>query len=128
MIGTLVTDLIAQTELNIRTHAPQSVDDVRAALPLVAFSAEMHELNRELKSFLRTQLYRHYRVMRMSAKSQRIISDLFHAFTGNPRLLPPQFSPPDESERVRAVADYIAGMTDRYAIREHRRIFSIEDI
>jgi dGTPase len=128
MIGTLVTDLIAQTELNIRTQAPQSVDDVRAAPPLVAFSEGMRELNRELKSFLRTQLYRHYRVMRMSAKSQRIISDLFLAFTGDPRLLPSQFSPLDESGRVRAVADYIAGMTDRYAIREHRRIFSIEDI
>jgi dGTPase len=128
MIGTLVTDLIAQTELNIRTHAPQSVDDVRAAPPLVAFSTGMSELNRELKSFLRTQLYRHYRVMRMSAKSQRIISDLFHVFTDDPRLLPPQFSPRKESERARAVADYIAGMTDRYAIREHRRIFAIEDI
>jgi dGTPase len=128
MIGTLVTDLIAQTELNIRTHAPQSVDDVRAAPPLVAFSDGMRELNRELKAFLRTQLYRHYRVMRMSAKSRRIISDLYQAFTGDPRLLPPQFSPKEESERARAVADYIAGMTDRYAIREHRRIFAIEDI
>ena len=128
MIGTLVTDLIAQTELNIRTQAPQSVDDVRAAPPLVAFSEGMRELNRELKSFLRTQLYRHYRVMRMSAKSQRVISDLFTAFTDDPRLLPPQFNPQVESLRVRAVADYIAGMTDRYAIREHRRIFAIEDI
>ena len=128
MIGTLVTDLIEQTELNIRTQAPQSVDDVRAAPPLVAFSEGMRELNRELKSFLRTQLYRHYRVMRMSAKSQRIISDLFHAFTDDPRLLPPQFAPTEESKRARAVADYIAGMTDRYAIREHRRIFAIEDI
>ena len=88
----------------------------------------MRELNRELKAFLRTNLYRHYRVMRVSSKSQRIISDLFQAFTGDPRLLPPQFSPESESERTRAVADYIAGMTDRYAIREHRRIFAIEDI
>jgi dGTPase len=128
MIGTLVTDLIAQTELNIRTHAPHSVDEVRAAPPLVAFSEGMREFNRELKAFLRTNLYRHYRVMRMSAKSQRVISDLFQAFTGDPRLLPPQFSPKNESERARAVADYIAGMTDRYAIREHRRIFAIEDI
>ena len=128
MIGTLVTDLIAQTELNIRIQAPQSVEDVRAAPPMVAFSEGMRELNRELKSFLRTQLYRHYRVMRMSAKSQRVISDLFKAFTDDPRLLPPQFNPQVESLRVRAVADYIAGMTDRYAIREHRRIFAIEDI
>jgi len=128
MINTLVTDLIGQTELNIRKHAPQSVDDVRAARPIVAFSAEMHELNRELKAFLRAHLYRHYRVMRMTTKARRIIGDLFNAFYEDPRLLPPQFNPSAEPERSRAVADYIAGMTDRYAIREHRRIFSIEEI
>ena len=128
MINTLVTDLIAQTEQNIWTHAPHSVDDVRIAPPLVAFSAEMHDLNRELKAFLRTHLYRHYRVMRMTAKARRIIGDLFNAFIEDSRLLPPQFNPPTESERTRSVADYIAGMTDRYAIREHRRIFAIEEI
>ena len=128
MINTLVTDLIGQTELNIRSLVPQSVDDVRAAPPIVAFSTEMHELNRELKAFLRTYLYRHYRVMRMTAKARRIIGDLFNAFYEDPRLLPPQFNPSAEPERSRAVADYIAGMTDRYAIREHRRIFAIEEI
>ncbi|BCK86338.1 deoxyguanosinetriphosphate triphosphohydrolase-like protein [Sideroxyarcus emersonii] len=128
MINTLVTDLIGQTEHNIRTLAPQSVDDVRHAPPLVAFSDEMHELNRELKTFLRTHLYRHYLVMRMTAKARRIIGDLFEAFTEDPRLLPPQFKPPTESGHTRSVADYIAGMTDRYAIREHRRIFAIEEI
>lgn len=127
MINTLVTDLIAQTERNIRTHAPQSVDDVRAAPPVVAFSAEMHELNRELKAFLRTHLYRHYRVMRMTAKARRIIGDLFDAFMEDPRLLPPQFNAAAEIERARSVADYIAGMTDRYAIREHRRLFAVEE-
>jgi dGTPase len=127
MINTLVTDLIAQTEKNIRKHAPQSVDDVRVAPPLVAFSAEMHEFNRELKAFLRTNLYRHYRVMRMSAKSQRIINDLFGAFMDDPRLLPPQFASQAEGGQVRAIADYIAGMTDRYAIREHRRLFAVEE-
>ena len=128
MINTLVTDLIAQTERNILTHAPQSVDEVRAAPSIAAFSAEMHELNRELKAFLRTHLYRHYRVMRMTAKARRIIGDLFDVFIEDPRLLPPQFNPAAESERSRSVADYIAGMTDRYAIREHRRIFAIEEI
>jgi dGTPase len=126
MINTLVTDLIAQTEENIRAHAPQCVEDIRAAPPLVAFSAEMHELNRELKAFLRTQLYRHYRVMRMTAKASRIIGDLFKAFMEDPRLLPPQFMP-QETNGSRLVADYIAGMTDRYAIREHRRLFAIEE-
>jgi dGTPase len=126
MIGTLVTDLIAQTEHNIREYAPKTVEDVRAAPPLVAFSEEMLELNRELKAFLRTHLYRHYRVMRMSAKSQRIITDLFKAFMEDPRLLPPRFMP-QEANSSRLVADYIAGMTDRYAIREHRRLFAVEE-
>ena len=128
MINTLVTDLITQTEYNILAHAPQSADEVRTAPPLVAFSGGMHELNRELKTFLRTHLYRHYRVMRMTAKARRIIGDLFQAFMDDPRLLPPQFNPRMESARARSVADYVAGMTDRYAIREHRRIFAIEEI
>ncbi len=127
MINTLVTDLVAQTEQNIRAYAPQSVNEARAAPPLVAFSTEMHELNRELKAFLRTHLYRHYRVMRMTAKARRIIGDLFQAFMEDPRLLPPQFNPAAAPERARSVADYIAGMTDRYAIREHRRLFAVEE-
>jgi len=127
MIGTLVTDLIRQTGLNIREHAPQNVVDVRNAPPLAAFSPEMRELNRELKAFLRTHLYRHYRVMRMTAKARRIINDLFQAFIADSRLLPPQLSSVSESERARSVADYIAGMTDRYAIKEHRRLFSVEE-
>jgi dGTPase len=127
MINTLVTDLIAQTEHNLRTQAPQSVNDVRNAAPIVAFSPEMKELNRELKAFLRTHLYRHYRVMRMTAKARRIIGDLFNVFMEDPRLLPPQFNPPEEADRARSVADYIAGMTDRYAIREHRRLFAVEE-
>ena len=128
MINTLVTDLIRQTEVNIRQHAPRNVEEVRSAPLLVAFSPEMQEQNRELKAFLRIHLYRHYRVMRMTAKARRIIGDLFHAFVEDPRLLPPQFNPVADSERARAVADYIAGMTDRYAIREHRRIFAVEEI
>lgn len=128
MINTLVTDLICQTEANIRQYAPRSADDVRNASPLVAFSLEMQEQNRELKVFLRTNLYRHYRVMRMTAKARRIIGDLFHAFVDDPRLLPSQFNPSSEAERSRAVADYIAGMTDRYAILEHRRLFAVEEI
>jgi dGTPase len=128
MINALVSDLIAQTEDNITRYSPKSIDDVRAALPLVAFSPEMHEKNRELKAVLRTQLYRHYRVMRMSAKARRIISDLFEVFMDDSRLLPPQFFPQSEQSKARLVSDYIAGMTDRYAIREHRRIFAVEEI
>jgi dGTPase len=128
MINTLVGDLINQTEKNIQTQKLHDVSDVRTVPPLVAFSEPMVELNRELKKFLRTNLYRHYRVMRMSAKARRIISELFNAFMEDRRLLPPQFSHLNENVHARSVADYIAGMTDRYAIREHRRIFAIDEI
>jgi dGTPase len=128
MINALVSDLMLETEKNLQRYAPQDLEDIRNAPPIVAFSAELVEQSRELKAFLRTRLYRHYRVMRMSAKAHRIISDLFHTFMDDPRLLPPQFQQQAEVDRPRAVADYIAGMTDRYAIREHRRIFAVEEM
>ncbi|MGO8753985.1 MAG: deoxyguanosinetriphosphate triphosphohydrolase [Gallionellaceae bacterium] len=127
MINTLVTGLIHETEKNIKLHAISNLNDVRKSPPVAAFSAEMHEENRELKIFLRTHLYRHYRVMRMSAKAHRIISNLFKAFMEDSRLLPPQYQRQAEDDRARAVSDYIAGMTDRYAIREHKRLFAIEE-
>lgn len=128
MINTLVTDLIQQSERNLAAQKLSSIEDVRNAPAMIAFSPEMNEQQRELKTFLRTQLYRHYKVMRMSTKAQRIISDLFGVFMADSRLLPPQFQASNETERVRAIADYIAGMTDRYAIREHRRIFAVEEV
>ncbi|MDP2759428.1 MAG: deoxyguanosinetriphosphate triphosphohydrolase [Sideroxyarcus sp.] len=127
MINALVTDLIRQTELNIREASPGSVDEVRNSPPLASFSPEMQELSRELKGFLRTHLYRHYRVMRMTAKARRIIEELFRAFFEDPRLLPPQFNSLRRAHSARVVADYIAGMTDRYAIREYRRLFVVEE-
>lgn len=126
MINTLVSDLITCTEANVAACAPSSIDAVRAAPQLVEFSPEVAAAAKELKAFLRTELYRHYKVMRMSAKAQRIIRDLFDAFMADNRLLPPDFQRADSSARARAVADYIAGMTDRYAIREHRRIYAVE--
>ncbi len=127
MINTLVTDLIRETENNIRLHAIRELDDVRKAPPLAAFSSAVREQNGELKIFLRTHLYRHYRVMRMSAKAQRIVSNLFNSFMQDSRLLPPQYQRQAEDDGARAVSDYIAGMTDRYAIREHKRLFAIEE-
>jgi dGTPase len=127
MIGTLVTDLINQTELNIRSSSVQSLDDVRAAPTLAAFSNELLEQQRELKIFLHTNLYRHYRVMRMSTKARRIIIELFQAFMSDNRLLPPQSKRQAEIDQPRAVADYVAGMTDRYAIKEYRRLFAVEE-
>lgn len=128
MINAQVNDLMAETQKNIRAHAIKNIDDVRAAPALVSFSAEIHEQNKEMKSFLHTNLYRHYRVMRMSAKASRIIGDLFQAFMDDRRMLPPQYIKQADVNHARAVADYIAGMTDRYAIREHRRIFAVEEI
>jgi dGTPase len=127
MINTLVTDLIRQSESNISSQAPSTLEAVRNAPALIAYSPEISEQQRALKNFLRIHLYRHYRVLRMSAKAQRIISDLFGIFMADSRLLPPQFQSLAEHDRARAVADYIAGMTDRYAIREHRRIFAVEE-
>src|SRR5450830_1628422 len=127
MINTLVSDLIRQSERNISTRSPVTLEDVRSAAAMIAYSPEMNEQQRALKNFLHTHLYRHYRVLRMSAKAQRIISELFGIFMADSRLLPPQFQSLAEQDRARAVADYIAGMTDRYAIREHRRIFAVEE-
>ncbi len=127
MINTLVTDLIRQSENNITSQNIATLEDVRSAPALIAYSPSVNEQQRELKNFLRTRLYRHFRVLRMSAKSQRILSDLFGVFMADNRLLPPQYQRQVEFDRARAVADYIAGMTDRYAIREHRRIFAVEE-
>ncbi len=130
MINTLVNDLIRQSAANIAAQKLQTLEDVRNAPALIAFGNELNAEQRELKKFLYSHLYRHYRVMRMSAKAQRIISELFDVFMEDNRLLPTQFQSGDvqsETARARTVADYIAGMTDRYAIREHKRIFAVEE-
>ena len=95
--------------------------------PLIGFSAGIQEEQQELKKFLHKHLYQHYRVARMSNKARRIVTDLFRAFFGDARLLPPEFQARAESDLARAIADYVAGMTDRYAIREHRRLFTVEE-
>ena len=128
IINTLILDLVAATRAHIENSAVQTLDEVRAAPPLVAFSPAVLEEHRELKRFLRQDLYRHYKVARMSTKASRIITDLFTAFIGDARLLPPEHQARESLEGARAVADYIAGMTDRYAMREHRRIFAVEEI
>jgi len=127
MINTLIVDLIQTTSRNIAAANPRSIDAVRAAGPLVGFSPQMHEEAAALKRFLFRHLYRHYLVMRMSAKAQRIISDLFGAFMSDSRLLPPQYQAAHGTDQPRLIANYIAGMTDRYAIREHRRIFAVSE-
>ena len=128
IINALILDLIATTRSNLSASAVNSIDDVRAAAPLAAFSPALLDEHRELKRFLHRHLYRHYKVARMSAKASRIITDLYTAFIGDARLLPPEHQARESLEGARAVADYIAGMTDRYAMREHRRIFAVEEI
>lgn len=128
MIGTVVTDLIRQSARNIRDCAPLTMADVRVAPPLIAFSEKIHRGQQELKQFLRSNLYQHYRVARMSAKARRIVTDLFGAFLADPKLLPPEFQVRAGEDPPRAISDYVAGMTDRYAILEYRRLFAVEGI
>ena len=126
MINALVVDLTQESGHRIADAAPADVDDVRAAAPLAAFSVAMRQDADELKSTLHDELYRHYRVMRMSAKARRIVSDLFAAFLAEPRLLPEDHQKRAAVEAPRAIADYVAGMTDRYAIKEHKRLFAVD--
>ncbi len=128
MIDAQVTDLLAESARRIAEVAPASPADVHAAPALIGFTESMRAENRSLKLFLRDHLYQHYEVLRMTAKARAVIRDLFAAFTTDPRLLPPQFRALADAEGVqRAVADYIAGMTDRYAMKEHRRLFAVGD-
>ena len=125
MIDTLVSDLIGESERRIAAVAPAGIDDVRAAPALVAFSAPIRAEADVLKTFLLGNLYRHPEVMRMTTKAGRIVRELFAAFHGEPRLLPVEHCARLAREGPRAIADYIAGMTDRFAIREHRRLFAV---
>jgi dGTPase len=133
IINRQVVDLIETSTRCLEEAAPADIDAVRTqGQPLIAFSDGMREQNLELKRFLRTRLYRHYRVHRMTAKAARTITALFTAFLDDPRLLPSdvqqQAAMKEEQHgkdgRARVVADYIAGMTDRYAIAEYERTFN----
>jgi dGTPase len=128
MINTLVVDLLAEARRRIAAATPTSIEAVRAAPPLVAFSEPVRAEAEALKLFLRDHLYRHYQVMRMTEKARRILRELFEAFLNEPRLLPTDHRRRAEHDRPRAIADYVAGMTDRYAIKEHRRLFAVGEI
>ncbi len=127
MINILVVDLCHTSAQNIAEIAPKNIQDIRQAPYLIGFSEAIAKKNLELKQFLRKNLYHHYKVNRMSAKAMRIIRELFDVFFGDPSLMPPEHQINSESDKARAVADYIAGMTDRFAIREHRRLFTVEE-
>ncbi len=128
MINTMALDLVSRTRASIAAAGVQSLADVRAAPRLVGYSEELLPRLRELKRFLAENLYRHYQVLRMTDKARRIIADLFDAFMADPRLLPPQHQERARADKARAIADYIAGMTDRYAMKEHRRLCAVGEI
>ncbi|MGI9224640.1 MAG: deoxyguanosinetriphosphate triphosphohydrolase [Woeseiaceae bacterium] len=127
MINTVVTDLIETTQRNINAVAPASIDEIRAAgRQLVTFSDEIAEQHQSLKTFLSRHLYRHEQKLAMTRKVQVVLEELFAAFMSDAQRMPAEFSSAaesaDERTRARVVADYIAGMTDRYAFAEHDRI------
>ena len=129
MINALVCDMIETTAANVAREQPRDLGEARLGPALVGFSDELREAQRELKRFLHKHLYQHYQVLRMTSKAQRIVSDLFSAFLADPRLLPPQYqAKTGDDDQPRHVADYIAGMTDRYAMKEHRRLFAVGEI
>jgi len=128
MINVLIVDLIEESGRRIAQASPRSIDEVRAAPVLVAFAAGMRGEADELKRFLHDHLYRHFQVMRMAEKAKRIVRELFAAFRDEPRLLPDDHRRRVDVEGPRAIADYVAGMTDRYAMREHRRLFAVGDL
>jgi dGTPase len=130
LITALADDLIETSSARIAEFAPRHIDDVRAAPPLIRFSEGMRKDATELKRFLYANLYRHYKVNRMRVKASRIVRELFESFMAEPVLLPPDYQDKsgDVNKQARKIADYIAGMTDRYAIREHRRLFSLDEL
>lgn len=132
LIGSMIGDVIAETKARIEAAQPRSAADVRALdRPLVGFSREMNDHNATLKGFLFTRMYRHYRVNRSMSKAKRIVRDLFGLLHREPGLLPPEWQTGCDGvegfKTARRVCDYIAGMTDKFAIEEHRRLFDLDD-
>ena len=131
MINHLVVDLIETSRARLLDSGVRDIEEVRAYdEPLLMHSDEVHEDSQELKQFLRRNLYQHYRVLRMSKKAARVISKMFEAFMDDYRILPTQYhtlssemAGDSDSALARVIADYIAGMTDRFAITEYRRLF-----
>ena len=125
LINVLVTDLIETTSAAVHAAGVASLEEVRAAgRPLVGLSSEVHRQNRDLKAYLRTHLYQHHRIERMKDKASRVLHALCERYLENPRLLPDDARRRAEAEGIhRAIADYVAGMTDRYASEEYQRLF-----
>jgi dGTPase len=131
LTNAMTEDLIAETTRNVGRLNIKTVDDVRGAPePTASFSTEMAAHDVALKDFLFRNMYRHFRVNRSVSKAKRIVNELFALFLAEPHVLPPEWAAlcgaAKSLETARIVCDYIAGMTDRFAIQEHRRLFAIE--
>jgi dGTPase len=130
LIDRMVTDLLGEARRRIARHAPESPDEVRACPePLVAFSADLAPAVSALREFLRLRLYRHYKVNRMTLKARRVVRELVEGLLAAPECLPEKWRAAAAGPGARATAevvrDYIAGMTDRYALDEHDRLFKL---
>ncbi|WND02632.1 deoxyguanosinetriphosphate triphosphohydrolase [Temperatibacter marinus] len=133
LINRLVNDLMIETRRRLGELNPQRPDDIRfAGKPIVAFSPEMQKAVVSLKKFLKNRMYNHYLVNRMASKAKRVVSDLFELYISEPECLPTEWSDratrPNTAETARVVADFIAGMTDRYAFREHAKLFDLSRV
>ena len=120
MLSAQVYDVIDATRAALAASAPADADEVRRAPPLVRFDEPMRRQSAELKRFLFANLYRHPQVVQTTGRAQEVVRQLFDIYLARPREMPPSFA--DRVDVPRAVADYIAGMTDRFAIREHERL------
>lgn len=126
LIGRMVDDLLFETRGRLRVRKPVSPDDIVASSEqVVAFTAAMRAQLKAVKDFLFTHMYRHHSVLRMMTKVQRVVKELFETYLGEPRLLPPDILKEGAEPAVtaRAIADFIAGMTDNFALAEHKRLF-----
>jgi len=131
MIGTMVGDVLTETRRRVAASGIDSPEAVRGlGKAIIAFSPDMAEDLARLRLFLHERMYRHYRVNRKRSQARRILAEIFALFLAEPDVLPPEWAVRqdglDEAGRARVVCDYIAGMTDRYAIEEHRRLFQID--
>ncbi len=129
MIGAMVEDLLAETRRRLEQKGIATVDDIRALDgPVVAFSGELAAADQAVKAFLHENMYRHHRVNRMTSKARRVVSEVFALLFAEPELLPTEWrgrtGQKDAAGRARVIADYIAGMTDRYALEVHQKLFN----
>lgn len=125
LIGHLIDDLVKTTRRRLEQNRIRTLEEVReAGVNLIGFSEPTRLMNEALKSFLQERLYRHYKMERMRLKARRVVQELFEAYLHHPTLLPIRHQHRAESEPLkRVICDYIAGMTDRYAIEEYKRLF-----